>query len=299
MPGVDVDPACRTTSFVIGAGRGSTRRWPPSRTLCRALRPAGPDPRRRRGRRRRRHGHRRRRLRRGRLPPRRRRWCTCATTLLGMVDAAIGGKTGVNLPEGKNLVGAFWQPAAVLCDPTLLATLPPREWRCGHGEMAKYHFLTGDDLLAPAARRAHRPLRRDQGRGRGRRRARGPAGGRCSTTATRSAHALEIAAGSRPAPRRGGRPSGSSSPPSWPPSSGASTPARVAEHRAGRRRATASTPRCPPGLDPDELLGADGARQEGGRRAHVRARRPRAASRWSPASTAGGGARPPLARMGA
>jgi 5-deoxy-5-amino-3-dehydroquinate synthase len=70
------------------------------------------------------------------------------TTLLGMVDAAIGGKTGVNLPEGKNLVGAFWPPFAVLCDTELLATLPEREWRCGNGEMAKYHFLTGDDLLA-------------------------------------------------------------------------------------------------------------------------------------------------------
>jgi 5-deoxy-5-amino-3-dehydroquinate synthase len=70
------------------------------------------------------------------------------TTLLGMVDAAIGGKTGVNLPEGKNLVGAFWQPAAVLCDTDVLATLPPREYRCGLGEMAKYHFLTGDDLGA-------------------------------------------------------------------------------------------------------------------------------------------------------
>ena len=70
------------------------------------------------------------------------------TTLLGMVDAAIGGKTGVNLPEGKNLVGAFWQPRAVLCDTDALATLPEREQRSGRGEMAKYHFLTGDDLLA-------------------------------------------------------------------------------------------------------------------------------------------------------
>jgi 5-deoxy-5-amino-3-dehydroquinate synthase len=69
------------------------------------------------------------------------------TTLLAMVDAAIGGKTGVNLPEGKNLVGAFWQPTVVLCDTDLLATLPRREWACGNGEMAKYHFLTGDDLL--------------------------------------------------------------------------------------------------------------------------------------------------------
>jgi 5-deoxy-5-amino-3-dehydroquinate synthase len=71
-----------------------------------------------------------------------------ATTLLGMVDAAIGGKTGVNLPEGKNLVGAFWQPAGVVCDLDALSTLPERERRCGLGEMAKYHFLTGDDLLA-------------------------------------------------------------------------------------------------------------------------------------------------------
>lgn len=71
-----------------------------------------------------------------------------ATTLLAMVDAAIGGKTGVNLPEGKNLVGAFWQPSGVVCDLDALSTLPERELRCGRGEMAKYHFLTGDDLLA-------------------------------------------------------------------------------------------------------------------------------------------------------
>lgn len=80
-----------------------------------------------------------------------------ATTLLGMVDAAVGGKTGVNLPEGKNLVGAFWQPSAVLCDLDALDSLPEREMRCGLGEMAKYHFLTGDDLLAlPLAKRVAR-----------------------------------------------------------------------------------------------------------------------------------------------
>jgi 5-deoxy-5-amino-3-dehydroquinate synthase len=65
------------------------------------------------------------------------------TTLLAQIDAAIGGKTGVNLPEGKNLVGAFWQPAAVLCDTATLRSLPPRDYRAGCGEMAKYHFLTG------------------------------------------------------------------------------------------------------------------------------------------------------------
>ncbi|HEX3840519.1 MAG TPA: 3-dehydroquinate synthase family protein [Acidimicrobiales bacterium] len=77
-----------------------------------------------------------------------------STTLLGQVDAAIGGKTGVNLPEGKNLVGAFWQPRAVLCDTEVLATLPPREWASGRGEMAKYAFLDPSDatgLPAPDA----------------------------------------------------------------------------------------------------------------------------------------------------
>ncbi len=69
-----------------------------------------------------------------------------ATTLLGQIDAAIGGKTGVNLPEGKNLVGAFWQPQGVVCDTAMLATLPPRHYAAGLGEMAKYHFLGRDDL---------------------------------------------------------------------------------------------------------------------------------------------------------
>jgi len=63
------------------------------------------------------------------------------TSLLAQVDAAIGGKTGVNLPEGKNLVGAFWQPRAVLCDTGALATLPPREWASGRGEIAKYALI--------------------------------------------------------------------------------------------------------------------------------------------------------------
>ena len=69
-----------------------------------------------------------------------------STTLLGQIDAAVGGKTAVNLPEGKNLVGAFWQPSAVLCDTDTLASMPVREWRCGYGEMAKYHFLGAGDL---------------------------------------------------------------------------------------------------------------------------------------------------------
>ncbi len=71
-----------------------------------------------------------------------------ATTLLAQIDAAIGGKTGVNIEEGKNLVGAFWQPTAVVCDTETLRTLPDRELRAGLGELAKYHFLGGGDLDA-------------------------------------------------------------------------------------------------------------------------------------------------------
>jgi 5-deoxy-5-amino-3-dehydroquinate synthase len=80
-----------------------------------------------------------------------------ATTLLAQVDAAIGGKTGVNIPEGKNLVGAFWQPAAVLCDTEVLESLPPREYQSGLGELAKYSFLGAEGLAdLPLAERVAR-----------------------------------------------------------------------------------------------------------------------------------------------
>ena len=73
---------------------------------------------------------------------------TASTTLLGMVDAAVGGKTGVNLPEGKNLVGAFWQPRAVLMDVSVLATLPEREFRGGAVELFKHGLLADPALLS-------------------------------------------------------------------------------------------------------------------------------------------------------
>jgi len=71
-----------------------------------------------------------------------------ATSLLGQIDAAIGGKTGVNLPEGKNLVGTYWQPDAVLCDLEVLRSLPSRHYRAGLGELAKYHFLDDGSMNA-------------------------------------------------------------------------------------------------------------------------------------------------------
>lgn len=71
------------------------------------------------------------------------------TTLLAMVDSSAGGKVGVDLPEGKNLVGAFKQPDMVLIDPDTLSTLPPEEWRCGMAEAIKHGFLKDETLLNP------------------------------------------------------------------------------------------------------------------------------------------------------
>ena len=68
------------------------------------------------------------------------------TTLLAMVDASVGGKTGVDLPQGKNLVGAFHQPLLVVIDPSVLAALPAEEMRCGLAEVIK-HGLIGDPNL--------------------------------------------------------------------------------------------------------------------------------------------------------
>jgi 3-dehydroquinate synthase len=74
-------------------------------------------------------------------------WLPVATTVLGMVDAAIGGKTGIDLPEGKNLVGAFWQPIGVVADLSALATLPVLQRRTGMAEIIKSAVIGDAGLL--------------------------------------------------------------------------------------------------------------------------------------------------------
>lgn len=69
------------------------------------------------------------------------------STVLGMVDAAVGGKTGINIPAGKNLVGAFHEPRAVLCDLDLLATLPEADARAGMAEVVKCGFIRDQRIL--------------------------------------------------------------------------------------------------------------------------------------------------------
>ena len=85
------------------------------------------------------------------------------TSLTAQVDAAVGGKTAVNLPEGKNLVGAFHQPLAVLADVDLLATLPERDVRAGLAEVAKVAFALDGDLLDLLETRTDAVLARDPG----------------------------------------------------------------------------------------------------------------------------------------
>jgi 3-dehydroquinate synthase len=84
------------------------------------------------------------------------------TTLVAQVDSSIGGKTGVNLPEGKNLVGAFYPPRLVLTDPELLRTLPNREFRGGLAEVIKHAIIADAPMFAMLEKNMDKVLRRDR-----------------------------------------------------------------------------------------------------------------------------------------
>src|SRR5207244_12783711 len=83
------------------------------------------------------------------------------TTLLAMVDASVGGKTGINHRVGKNLIGAFHQPIAVLIDPTVLKTLPARELRSGLAECIKHDIIRDADGFSSLEKNIHRALALD------------------------------------------------------------------------------------------------------------------------------------------
>jgi 3-dehydroquinate synthase len=83
------------------------------------------------------------------------------TTLVAQVDSSIGGKTGVNLPEGKNLVGAFYPPRLVLIDTDLLKTLPERQFRSGLAEVIKYGVIADAELFGYLEQNMERVLRKD------------------------------------------------------------------------------------------------------------------------------------------
>lgn len=84
------------------------------------------------------------------------------TTLVAQVDSSIGGKTGVNLPEGKNLVGAFYPPRLVITDPDLLRTLPEREFRGGLAEVIKHAVIADAPMFSSLEEEMHKILRRDR-----------------------------------------------------------------------------------------------------------------------------------------
>src|SRR6266436_4843923 len=84
------------------------------------------------------------------------------TTLVSQVDSSIGGKTGVNLPEGKNLVGAFYPPQLVLTDPELLRTLSDREFRGGLAEVIKHAIIADAEMFALLEKDIEKVLRRDR-----------------------------------------------------------------------------------------------------------------------------------------
>jgi shikimate kinase/3-dehydroquinate synthase len=89
------------------------------------------------------------------------RWVQCPTTLLAQVDSSVGGKTAIDIAAGKNLVGAFHNPALVLADAALLATLPRRELACGYAEILKYGLIDNPPFFDWLEANGHAVMARD------------------------------------------------------------------------------------------------------------------------------------------
>ena len=187
-----------------------------------------------------------------------------------MVDAAVGGKTGIDTEEGKNLVGAFHQPAGVLCDLATLATLPPNEFISGLAEVVKAGFIADPvilDLLErrPDAAAAGRPgTDRARGAGQGGRRRRRPERGRAARDPQLRPHAGPRHREGRAVPLaawRRGSASGCASPPRSAASPARSTTRPPTRHwsRARARRPAHVLPRRPVAA----AARRDGPRQEG------------------------------------
>ena len=90
------------------------------------------------------------------------RFVQIPTTLLAQVDSSVGGKTGINLPQAKNIVGVFWQPSLVAIDTATLGTLPPRESRSGWAEIVKYGVILDSDFFAFLENNSQRIVAGDQ-----------------------------------------------------------------------------------------------------------------------------------------
>ena len=86
--------------------------------------------------------------------------CQIPTTLLAQVDSSVGGKTGVDMPEGKNLVGAFYQPRLVLIDPAVLATLPDQTFADGMAEVVKYGYISNREILTMVSQPDYKSTKR-------------------------------------------------------------------------------------------------------------------------------------------
>ena len=192
-------------------------------------------------------------------------WLAVPSTLVGQVDAAIGGKTAINV-AAKNDVGAFWQPSAVLCDPELLETLPAARVGGRHGRGRQDRAARGRPPVGVGAGLGARPRRRRRrapsscSAARASRRSSWPTIPRTAGAARSSTSGTRSATGSSPWPATAASPTASASRSAWSPHCASRSSSRACRRapRTRRRRCSSATglPVRAPGLDPDAVLAA-------------------------------------------